>query len=110
MIEYELYHLDRENRKSGQYLKFLHPEFKEFGQSGKVYRKEDLPKKFIDSSEYEIMEFMFQDLSIESRLCTYVLHNKTANKVSHRSSVWIRHGDDWKLLFHQGTSTADKNL
>lgn len=31
------------------------------------------------------MEFMFQDLSIESRLCTYVLHNKTVNKVSHRS-------------------------
>lgn len=80
--------LYRENRQSGQYLKVLHAEFKEFGQSGKIYRKEDLPKNIIDSSEYEIMEFMFQDLSTESRLCTYILHNKTTNKVSHRSSVW----------------------
>lgn len=31
MIEYELYHIDRENRNSGQYLKVLHPELKEFG-------------------------------------------------------------------------------
>lgn len=63
-------------------------------------------KNLIDSSEYEIMDFMFQDLSTESRLCTYILHNKTTNKVSHLSSVWIKYGDDWKLFFHQGTSTS----
>lgn len=110
MIEYESYHLDRENRQSGQYLKVFHPEFKEFGQSGKIYRKEDLPKNLIDSSEYEIMEFMVQDLSIESRLCTYILYNKISNQVSNRSSVWVRFGDDWKLLFHQGTTSAGINL
>jgi hypothetical protein len=39
MIESELYHLNRENRQSGQYLKVLHLELKEFDQSGKIYRK-----------------------------------------------------------------------
>jgi hypothetical protein len=35
MIEYEYFHLDSENRKNGNFLEILHPDFEEFGQSGK---------------------------------------------------------------------------
>jgi hypothetical protein len=31
MIEYEYFHLDPKNRKNGDFLKLLHPDFEEFG-------------------------------------------------------------------------------
>ncbi|HAR5841308.1 TPA: nuclear transport factor 2 family protein, partial [Staphylococcus pseudintermedius] len=30
-----------ENRESGQFIEVLHPDFKEFGMSGKVYDRSD---------------------------------------------------------------------
>lgn len=35
-------HLKPENRESGQFIEVLHPDFKEFGMSGKVYDRSDL--------------------------------------------------------------------
>lgn len=39
MIEYEWLHLKKENRSNGKILDVLHPDFKEFGKSGKVFKK-----------------------------------------------------------------------
>jgi len=37
MIEYEWLHLKSENRSNSKILNVLHPDFKEFGKSGKVF-------------------------------------------------------------------------
>lgn len=105
MLQLEGYHLDKENRKSGKYVEVLHPDFKEYGQSGAIYHLADfkgIPLK--DASEYEISKFFVKELSEDNRLCTYTLLNKTTGNESNRSSVWVRVSGDWKLLFHQGTT------
>lgn len=106
MLKYEKIHLDVENRRNGKYLEVLHPEYEEFGKSGKRYRKEDFLQNGLDLSIYEIEEFEVVVLSAESRLCKYVLFNKTDNVRTNRSSVWVLFEGDWKMIFHQGTYTA----
>ena len=103
MIEYEYLHLNSENRKNGKFLEFLHPDFEEFGQSGKKFKKEDLLNIDLDSKIYEIEDFVVVDLSNQTRLCKYILLDKTSNSKSNRSSVWVFYEKDWKLFFHQGT-------
>ncbi len=104
MLEYELYHLNRDNRQDGTFIEVLHPEYKEFGQSGRIYTYKDFEgRRFTDDSKYEITEFNVQVLSDESQLCTYVLLNQTLGTKTNRSSIWVRYEDDWKMLFHQGT-------
>lgn len=103
MIEYEYFHLDFENRKNGRFLEILHPDFEEFGQSGKKYKKEDFCNIDLGSNIYEIKEFDVVDLSTQTKLCKYILLDKTSNSKSARSLIWVLHEKDWKLFFHQGT-------
>lgn len=103
MINYEKFHLSTENRKNGDYIKVLHPDFKEFGQSGRIFTLSDFKCSALDSSDYEIQSFKVLELSAANRLCTYTLVNHTNKMTSRRSSVWVLYEDDWKLIFHQGT-------
>jgi len=103
MIEYEYFHLDPKNRKNGDFLKILHPDFEEFGQSGKKFKKEDFFDIELDSNTYEIEDFVVDELSTQVKLCKYTLLDKTFNSKSVRSSIWVFYEKDWKLYFHQGT-------
>ena len=106
MIEYEYFHLNSDNRKNWKYLDILHPEFEEFGQSGKVFKKEDFIEVDLDSNEYEILNFNEVQLSNNSYLCKYILVNKSSGMASNRSSIWVLYKDEWKLIFHQGTKVS----
>lgn len=110
MLEYELHHLNRENRQDGTFIEVLHPEYKEFGQSGRIYTYENFAgNRLTDDSEYDITEFAVMELADDSRLCTYVLVNQTTGAKSNRSSVWVLHEGDWKMIFHQGTRQFNIN-
>ncbi|CAM2927947.1 hypothetical protein GCM10007176_22500 [Salinicoccus roseus] len=58
MIESELYHLNRENWQSGQYLKVVHLELKEFDQSGKIYRN------FVCQNKLDKLIYISENLSL----------------------------------------------
>ena len=62
MINYEKFHLSTENRKNGDYIKVLHPDFKEFGQSGRIFTLSDFKFSVLDSSDYEIQSFKVLEL------------------------------------------------
>lgn len=89
-------------RQSTEQLnKLIADDFLEFGSSGKVYNKQDcikpddIPRKFV------VSDFKIKELSKDVTLATY---KTTENGVtSLRSSIWQRYGDEWKLIFHQGT-------
>lgn len=103
MIEYEKFHFNTENRQSGKYLAILHPEYEEFGASGKRWKKADLPQADLDSSVYEIENYVCIPLSDSACLSKYILLNRTSGVRTNRSSVWVIYRDDWKMIFHQGT-------
>ncbi|QHW38416.1 hypothetical protein GZH82_10830 [Staphylococcus ursi] len=92
-----------ENRESGRFFEVLHPDFKEFDMSGKVYDKNDFEGIELHVAEYEISDFLVYHLAEDCRLCTYTLVDQTQHIKTNRASIWKIYEGDWKLLFHQGT-------
>lgn len=84
----------------------LDDEFFEFGMSGGVFQRSDFNGGYdLQEDVYRISHFEAKVLGPESVLTLYVLENRTSGIWSHRSSVWKKRQDGWKLFFHQGTKT-----
>jgi hypothetical protein len=94
--------LDPYVRQSTEKLnKLIADDFFEFGSSGKVYNKQDCIKPDEDLRKFVVSNFKIKELSKDVTLATY----KTTEDgiASLRSSIWKRYGDEWKMIFHQGT-------
>lgn len=94
--------LDSSIRQSTEQLgKLIADDFLEFGSSGKVYNKQDCIKPDETSRKFVVSDFKIKELSKDVMLATY----KTTEDgiASLRSSIWQRYGDEWKMIFHQGT-------
>lgn len=103
----ELTNLERKlaqrNRKTMELL--LHPEFVEFGRSGRGYTRSDILRMFADTVlpaiEYREVELAL--LAENVALLTYVSADADGNPQTLRSSVWVRTDLGWQIRFHQGT-------
>ena len=85
----------------------LHPDFVEFGRSGRVY---DLAASLaVEVSTFEaelpLPGFAVAEPVPGAALATYVSRVRYDEGVleANRSSLWIREGGAWRLRFHQGT-------
>lgn len=105
ILKLELSLLTPEVRQSAQRIgELLSDDFIEFTNSGKVYRYQrgDI---FIAPVEGQIEDFALRSLLEECALATYRFI-RADGSISLRSSVWQRIGDQWKIVFHQGTPVA----
>ena len=94
--------LDFSVRQSTEQLsKLIADDFLEFGSSGKIYNKQDCIKPDECPRKFVVSDFKINELSKDVTLATY----KTTEDgiASLRSSIWQRYGDEWKMIFHQGT-------
>lgn len=87
----------------------LHPEFLEYGKSGRVYNKEEILK---DMDVQINSVFPFPNLNVKqvddnTYLVTYqsVLQNGATREICNRSSIWISNGEKLQIIHHQGTLT-----
>ena len=85
----------------------LHPEFREFGRSGRVY---DLAATLAVAVSVFEAELPLPDLVVAEpapgvALVTYLsrVGSEEGLLVANRSSLWIKDADGWRLRFHQGT-------
>lgn len=93
----------------------LAEDFFEFGTSGKLYRREhtieQLPKTASSyEGSHEIFDFEIRLLGSEYIHATYRSDTTYADgerKLAYRSSVWRKEGDQWRMIFHQGTRMAE---
>lgn len=106
--------LNPEVRKSSQeLLRLLSDEFIEIGSSGKIYNKSQVIESLKNESEVyiTIMNFKAMQLAPEVILLTYTASsiNKIINDTrnSLRSSIWKKSDNQWQLVFHQGTPSAE---
>jgi hypothetical protein len=82
-------------------------DFWEIGASGRRYRREHvldvLDQRVPDPGEqrWQTRDFHCRELSPTTWLLTYTLEQ--AERVSRRSTIWRRQGDQWLIVFHQGT-------
>jgi hypothetical protein len=82
----------------------LHPDFFEFGRSGRVWTRHDTLTAEPGPIDAQLADFAVHPLGDDAVLVTYtsyVRHQHMA--VGRRSSIWVRTGSSWQLRFHQGT-------
>lgn len=86
-------------------------DFWEIGASGQRYSRayvlDLLDRRAPDPDEHtwQTGGFHCRELGPDTYLLTYTLAQ--GRRVSRRSTIWRRRGDDWQVLFHQGTLVAD---
>lgn len=96
----ELEALERELHKptvrgsSERTSELLHKKFREFGRGGREFSLENILKYLSE-----------EKITWETWLGSYSLQYETADTASRRSSLWVKEGTAWKMLFHQGTPT-----
>lgn len=97
-----------ETRFDIKYMKrLLAKDFIEFGRSGHVYDRTSVlaaPTQPINAL-IPLPNFNIRLLSESVVQVTYDSHISNGEEVhyAHRSSIWSRESDSWKLRFHQGT-------
>ncbi|WP_019818963.1 nuclear transport factor 2 family protein [Saccharomonospora saliphila] len=88
----------------------LHPDFVEFGASGRRFERESLLAMLREESREPVpltdADMRATRLADDVVLVTYLVSASGAR--SRRSSVWLRAADGrWRLYFHQGTPVPD---
>jgi hypothetical protein len=86
--------------------RLLHPDFREFGASGRVWDRDAVVASLAadPGGERRVEGLSARALGEGAVLVTYAV---VAPRRSLRSSVWVRDGGDWRVLFHQGTLAAE---
>lgn len=102
-LELEL--LEPATRRDTSRLKELFGEdFIEFGSSGRVYQKSMLIEMMAQEEQAKVLirDFAVRELAPDVALVTYRTVG-TSGQEARRSSVWVRSGTSWQMVFHQGT-------
>ena len=107
-LEIEL--LRPEVRSSSKRLdELLADDFREFGESGKRYTKQDVLTSLSNPAgvTFAVSEFRARELVPGIVLATYQVEKKSdtgTSSKSLRSSLWQKRDGRWQMVFHQGTS------
>jgi len=110
VLETELHILEtRKNRIRLEQL--LHPDFVEFGRSGRQYTRAEVLEEFSASDatmdEVYAQNFELAELSQVIVLLTYLSAHKGSDgelyRRTLRSSLWVTTEGGWRMRFHQGT-------
>jgi len=112
-LETELHqNATRHNRQRMEAL--LHPEFLEFGRSGRRYTRAEVLEEFGPDNQLPAIHSGRFDLILLAEhvaLLTYVSAHKDAKgdlyRHNLRSSVWVHTKVGWQLRFHQGTPITE---
>jgi len=83
-------------------------DFIEFGQSGRVLTKPavvDALSRLTANRKIHLSDFCVRPLPFGAFLVTYQAHEEDNGRKSSRSSIWEKDNGQWKLVFHQGTTS-----
>lgn len=92
--------------------RLLHPRFREFGRSGRIYSKAQIlaelskqaPTYKVWSQDFEV-EPLTEGLALLTYESAHVNDAGELERCTHRSSLWQLTGCGWQMRFHQGTPT-----
>ena len=103
VVERELLLLQPDVRRdAARLLALLHPDFLEYGSSGRVWDRTSVAAATVGTvAPIEASDMDAHRLGPDAFLVTY--KSDDAGRVALRSSTWLRNGGEWLLRFHQGT-------
>lgn len=83
----------------------LHTDFREFGASGRIWDRDSVSDAISTAPvDVTMSELDARSLGPDIALVTY--RSDDGRRQALRSSVWVRQGEAWLLVFHQGTPVA----
>ena len=93
-------------------VELLAEDFLEFGKSGRVFDRDAILAELQNESpilEHWLDDFEACQLGDDVVLVTYRIRaaRDDGASTSLRSSIWVRRGDRWQMVFHQGTLKHD---
>ena len=95
-------------RAPEQVADLLHPDFLEFGASGRRWSRPDIIEELAaeqhpggQQAVAQVSELTGTRLAPDVVLVTYV--SQSESRRCHRSSVWRQTPAGWRVFFHQGT-------
>ncbi len=90
------------------------PDFWEVGASGRRYSRkyvlDTVERRYEDPAEdvWEAREFQCREIAPDNYLLTYTLfQGKQKERITRRSTIWRRSGQNRKIVYHQGTIVED---
>lgn len=111
MAREPIFHRPELGTKRADFDRMMAPEFWEIGASGKVYERAfvlDLLEERHETPESEELQpsnFRIRELAPNLFLLHYDLLQ--GERKTRRTTIWQRHGNEWKIVFHQGTIVVD---
>ncbi|MDG9717822.1 DUF4440 domain-containing protein [Streptomyces sp. DH24] len=105
-IDGELALLDPGVRSSRQRVDaLLHPDFREFGASGRVWDRASIMAMLdeTDPGEPPTAVSGMTGVRLAPDLVHLTFDTDAGGRRAHRSSLWRRTREGWRLYFHQGT-------
>ena len=111
-LEVELHHPGVSCSRS-RLEELLHPAFHEVGRSGRKYDRRTVIDFLLSQQSHAPVvakEFTAQELAPGVVLLTYHSAQEDGRggfcNQTHRSSLWLLHGEVWSMRYHQGTPAA----
>lgn len=106
VVRLELSLLEPHVRHDADHVRrLLHPEFVEFGSSGRVWDRDAVILMMGgESGNVSAVGLTPRRLAPDVVLVTYT--SEAGGRSALRSSTWVRDQTGWRLLFHQGTPTG----
>lgn len=102
VVELEVRLLDPQVRGDASAIEaLLHPDFTEFGASGRVYDRASIIAAVVKSDDPSAHPFEFRAVSLADDV---VLLTYRTEPPSLRTSIWKRDDDRWRILHHRGTA------
>ncbi|NUP74075.1 MAG: ribonuclease HI family protein [Sinomonas sp.] len=107
VVELEQELLDPETRADfGQLAYLLHPEYREIGQTGRLWDRDEVVDSLVQNPELSTAFELLEATSLGPDLIQVLYRTESAEGSCLRSSLWQRAEGRGRLRFHQGTPEA----
>ncbi len=102
-----LFHRPELGTRRSDFEAMVEPDFWEVGASGRRYSREYVLDTLAErhsrphEDPWETRDFHCRELGPDTYLVTYTLNQ--AGRISRRATIWRRRGQEWRIVYHQGT-------
>lgn len=103
-----IFHRPENGSCTEDFDRLMAPDYWEIGASGRRYKRSFVlehltanPPVDSDAAGWKTSDFGCRSLGDDTYLLTYTLDQN--GRITRRSTIWRRNGEDWQILFHQGT-------
>lgn len=109
LLDLERMLLDPEVRHSRVAVELLlHPTFREYGSSGRVYDRETMVRLMNREASGSITIRDFEARLLSDNVCLVTYRSVGETQEARRSSIWVKDDGRWQVVFHQGTKIPSR--